>query len=84
LQIAVDALREFFILGRVADEAGIMLDGLVQKRRQVVDQHVRQPDAAKKRKRQRPGLLQRAIVYGARPRWKIVQWYPDQINQFTQ
>src|SRR5215831_13108724 len=67
LQVGMKALRKRLILGRVADEAGIMLDGLVQQRRQVVDQHVRQPDAAKKRERQRPGFLQRAMVYDAWP-----------------
>ena len=44
-----------------------MLDGLVQKRRQIVDQIVRQADPAKKRERQMSGLLQRAIIDAARP-----------------
>jgi hypothetical protein len=61
------ALRKLLITGRIANEAGIMLDGLVQQRRQVVDEKVRQADAAKKRERQRPGFLQRAMVYDARP-----------------
>ena len=47
------ALCKLLILSRVADEARIMLA-------------VREADAAKKRERQRPGLLERAIIDGAR------------------
>ena len=56
LQVGMEAMGEFVVLAGVADEAGIVLDGLVQKRRQVINQVVRQADAAKKRERQRFGF----------------------------
>jgi hypothetical protein len=37
LQIGMKALGKAIILCRVADEAGIVLDGLVEERRQIVD-----------------------------------------------
>jgi hypothetical protein len=37
LQVGMEALCKLLIFGRIADEAGIMLDGLVQKRRQVLN-----------------------------------------------
>ena len=63
----MDAMGEFVIFARVADEARIVLDGLVQKRRQVLNQIIRQADPAQKRERQRSGFLQRAMIDGAGP-----------------
>ena len=63
----MDAMSEFVVLTGVADEAGIVLDGLVQKRRQVVNEIIGQADPAQKREWQRSGFLQRAMIDGARP-----------------
>src|SRR5262249_10485284 len=69
LQVSMDAMCELVILAGIADEAGIVLDGLVQKQRQVVNEMIRQADPAQKRERQRPGFLQRAMIDDA---WPVV------------
>jgi hypothetical protein len=46
LKVGMKAVGELLVLARIADEAGIELDRLVQQRRQVVDQVVGQADAA--------------------------------------
>ena len=66
LQVGMEALGKFMVLVRVADEAGIELDRLIQKRRQVVDEVVGQTAAAQKSKGQRTGAFQGALVDGAR------------------
>ena len=58
LQVGVEALGELLVLRRVADEAGVELDRLVQQRGQIVDQVVRQADAAQEDEGQGTGLLQ--------------------------
>ena len=63
------AFCEFLILTlcAVTDEAGKILDGLVQKRGQVLNQAVRQADPAKKRERKWPRFLQCKMIDSARP-----------------
>jgi hypothetical protein len=52
LQVGVQALRELLVLRRVADEARVVLDGLVEQRRQLIDQPIGQTAAAQKGQRQ--------------------------------
>ena len=57
LQVGMNASGKVLISGRVADEPGIVLNGLTQKRRQIINQLVRQADSAKKSKWQPAGFL---------------------------
>src|SRR3954454_9886551 len=66
LEVGVKAVGELLVLARIADEAGVELDRLVQQRWQVVDQVVWQADAAQEGQGQRTRTLQGLMVDGAR------------------
>ena len=58
---------KFLVLGRIADEAGVKLDRLVQERRQVINQYVGKTTTSEKGEWDRAGLGKRPMVNGARP-----------------
>ncbi len=67
LQVGVQSLGERVVLRRVTDEAGVVLDRLVQQRRQVINQPVWQAAAAQEFQRQATRPLQGPVVEDARP-----------------
>jgi hypothetical protein len=66
LQVGVQPLYERVVLGRVTDEAGIILDRLFEQRGQVVDQPIRQAAAAQEDQGQAARPLPGAVVEDAR------------------
>src|SRR5262249_46143159 len=58
LQVGVEALGESMIFAGVADEAGVVLDRIVQQRGQMLNQAVGKPYAAAEHNRKRTELLQ--------------------------
>jgi hypothetical protein len=58
LQVGVQSIDKLIVLRRVADEARVVLDHLVQQRGQILDQRIWQADAPKKYERQGAGALQ--------------------------
>src|SRR4051794_29469984 len=66
LQICVKAVGKVLFLCRVANEARIMLDRLIEQRGEIFDHRVRHPHAAKKRQWEYAGLLQASMINYAR------------------
>src|SRR5215472_1416726 len=64
--MAMRSVDEVVIFRRIADEARVVLDRLVQQRGQILDQRVRQTDAAEEGKWQWTGALKGADVERAR------------------
>jgi hypothetical protein len=60
----VQAFGEGVVLTRVADEAGVELEGLIEQRGQVVNQRVREATATEKGQGERLGSCKGYIVEG--------------------
>ena len=65
LQICIEAFGEGVVLTRVADEAGVELEGLIEERGQIVNQGVWQTTASEKSQGERPGFGEGAMIEGA-------------------
>src|SRR5262245_3551806 len=65
LQIHMKTFCKLLILTRIADKAGIELEGLIEERGQVVNQRVWQATAAEKSQGEESGFGEGAMVEGA-------------------
>ena len=62
LKICVEAFGKSAVLARIADEAGVELEGLIEERGQIVNQRVWQATTSKKGQGKWPGLGEGAMV----------------------
>ena len=61
----MEAFGKGVVLTRVADEAGVELEGLIEERGKIVNQRVWQATAPEKGQGERPGFGEGAMVEGA-------------------
>jgi hypothetical protein len=67
LQVRMEPLRKFLVLGRVADKARIELNRLVQEGWQIIDEFVGKAATPQEGERETPGLGESSMVNYAGP-----------------
>jgi hypothetical protein len=66
LQIRVKPFSKLLVFRRITDEAGVELNRLVQKRRQIFNELVGQAATAKESERERAGKTKSSMIEGTR------------------
>jgi hypothetical protein len=66
LEIRIEALGKGLVLARVADKAGVELEGLIEEGWQIVNEPVREATAPEKGQGEQPGFGECTIVEDAR------------------